>query len=79
MSLLSLHRLVPRFSTRLCSSQAGVAVGGAGEAPCSKNDIVAPRVRNKNPMNLEKMLIGKTKEAPRLGTGEQKQKLLEQA
>merc|ERR1711988_1405071 len=28
-------------------------------APCSKNDIVTPRVRNKNPMNLEKMLIGK--------------------
>ena len=59
MLLLYLHRLVPRFSTRLCSSQAGVAVGGASDAPCSKNDIVGPRVRNKNPMNLEKMLIGK--------------------
>ena len=59
MSLLSLYRLVPRFSTRLYSSQAGVTVGGASNAPCSKNDTLAPRVRNKNPMNLEKMLIGK--------------------
>ena len=59
MSFLSLQRLVPRFSVRLCSSQTGVALGGASDAPCSKNDTVAPRVRNRNPMNLEKMLIGK--------------------
>ena len=57
MSLLSLRRLtvVPRLSTRLCSS----SVTGANDAPLSKNDILAPRVRNRNPMNLEKMLIGK--------------------
>ena len=57
MSLLSLRRLtvVPRLSARLCSSSAT----GANDAPLSKNDILAPRVRNRNPMNLEKMLIGK--------------------
>ena len=57
MSLLSLRRLtvVPRLSARLCSSSAS----GANDAPLSKNDILAPRVRNRNPMNLEKMLIGK--------------------
>merc|ERR1712029_687773 len=47
-----LPRLVPRHSVRLCSSVSS-------DAPYSKNDVVAPRVRNKNPMNLEKMLIGK--------------------
>ena len=46
-----LPRLVPRHSVRLCSSVSS-------DAPYSKNDVVAPRVRNKNPMNLEKMLIG---------------------
>ena len=57
MSLLSLRRLtvVPRLTARLCSSSAS----GANDAPLSKNDILAPRVRNRNPMNLEKMLIGK--------------------
>ena len=57
MSLLSLRRLtvVPRLSARLCSSSAT----GANDALLSKNDVLAPRVRNRNPMNLEKMLIGK--------------------
>lgn len=43
------------MSVRMCSSQASAA----SEAPCSKNDVVAPRVRNKNPMNLEMMRIGR--------------------
>ena len=51
--------LLPRFSVRLCSSQASSSASGASDAPYSNNDIIAPRVRNKNPMNLEKMLIGK--------------------
>ena len=45
---------MPRLCARLCSSSAS----GASDAPYSKNDILAPRVRNRNPMNLEKMLIG---------------------
>ena len=43
------------MSVRMCSSQASAA----SEAPCSKKDVVAPRVRNKNPMNLEMMRIGR--------------------
>eukprot|EP00090_Calanus_glacialis_P028310 TRINITY_DN45519_c0_g1_i1.p1 TRINITY_DN45519_c0_g1~~TRINITY_DN45519_c0_g1_i1.p1 ORF type:complete len:208 (-),score=65.62 TRINITY_DN45519_c0_g1_i1:29-619(-) len=50
--LLQFHRIVPRISVRFYSA-------GSSDAPYSKNDIVAPRIRNRNPMNLEKMLIGK--------------------
>ena len=55
MSFLTISRIIPRLSVRMYSS----ASVGSSDAPYSKNDIVAPRVRNKNPMNLEKMLIGK--------------------
>ena len=55
MALVTLRRVIPRFSVRMCSSQASAA----SEARCSKNDVVAPRVRNKNPMNLEMMRIGR--------------------
>ena len=40
------------MSVRFCSA-------GASDAPYSKNDIVAPRIKNRNPMNLEMMRIGK--------------------
>ena len=52
MSFLALPRLIPRLTSRMMSS-------GAGEGSYSNNNKVGPRVRNKNPMNLEKMLIGK--------------------
>ena len=32
---------------------------GGDEGSYSKNNVISPRVRNKNPLNLEKMLIGK--------------------
>lgn len=31
---------------------------GPEEVPMGPNDVVAPRIRNRNPMNLEKMRIG---------------------
>ena len=31
------------------------------EEPLGPNDVVAPLIRNRNPMNLEKMRIGKNK------------------
>ena len=55
MSFLTISRIIPRLSVRMYSSSSV----GSSDAPYSNNDIVAPRVRNKNPMNLEKMLIGK--------------------
>merc|ERR1719499_315843 len=55
MSFLTISRIIPRLSVRMYSSGSV----GSSDAPYSNNDIVAPRVRNKNPMNLEKMLIGK--------------------
>merc|ERR1719499_1525784 len=55
MSFLTISRIIPRLSVRMYSSGSV----GSSDAPYSKNDVIAPRVRNKNPMNLEKMLIGK--------------------
>eukprot|EP00092_Neocalanus_flemingeri_P020166 GFUD01021833.1.p1 GENE.GFUD01021833.1~~GFUD01021833.1.p1 ORF type:complete len:196 (+),score=55.34 GFUD01021833.1:42-629(+) len=52
MALLKFQKIIPRISVRFYCA-------GALDAPYSKNDIVAPRIRNRNPMNLEKMLIGK--------------------
>ena len=39
------------ISLRFCSI-------GSSDSPYSSNDMVAPRMKNRNPMNLEKMLIG---------------------
>merc|ERR1711973_946456 len=59
MLKLSIQRLVsPRHSLRTLSISS-TNKSGSSDAPYSKNDVIAPRVRNKNPMNLEKMLIGK--------------------
>ena len=44
--------IIPRLTMRAYSS-------GSSDAPYSRNDEIAPRMRNRNPMNLEKMLIGK--------------------
>ena len=33
------------------------------EEPLGPNDVVAPSIRNRNPMNLEKMRIGKSNKA----------------
>ena len=32
---------------------------GSSDAAYSSNDVVAPRIRNRNPMNLERMRIGR--------------------
>ena len=49
MTLLQVQRIIPRISVRFCSALS----------PYGKNDQITPRVRNRNPVNLEKMLIGK--------------------
>ena len=49
MTLLQVQRIIPRISARFCSALS----------PYGKNDQITPRVRNRNPVNLEKMLIGK--------------------
>ena len=46
---------MPRMTFRMLSSSSA----GETEGSYSNNNVVGPRVRNKNPMNLEKMLIGK--------------------
>ena len=43
---------VPCYSLRFYS-------GGSSESPYSRNDCIAPRMKNRNPLNLERMLIGK--------------------
>ena len=53
MSFLAVKRIVPRMTFRMLSNSSG------GEGSYSNNNTVGPRVRNKNPLNLEKMLIGK--------------------
>ena len=52
MTLLQVQRIIPRISIRFCSANSP-------SAPYGKNDQITPRVRNRNPINLEKMLIGK--------------------
>ena len=55
MSFLAVRswNVIPRLTCRMVSSKAD------SEGTYSNNNILGPRVRNKNPMNLEKMLIGK--------------------
>ena len=53
MSLLAVKRFVPRMTFRMLSNSS------SGEGSYINNNTVGPRVRNKNPLNLEKMLIGK--------------------
>ena len=58
MSFLAVKRfVVPRMTLRMLSNSSAGA--GGDEVSYSNNNLVSPRVRNKNPMNLEKMLIGK--------------------
>ena len=58
MSFLAVKRfVVPRMTLRMLSKSSASA--GGDEVSYSNNNLVSPRVRNKNPMNLEKMLIGK--------------------
>ena len=55
MSFLAVRswNVIPRLTCRMVSSRSD------SEGTYSNNNILGPRVRNKNPMNLEKMLIGK--------------------
>ena len=54
MSLLKLTKVFPRVSSqqplRFCST--------AASSPLPPNDALAPRMKNRNPMNLERMRIG---------------------
>ena len=54
MSLLKLNKVVTRCSIqqplRFCST--------APSSPLTPNDALAPRMKNRNPMNLERMRIG---------------------
>ena len=47
--------LVQNVAARRCFASAL----GASDAPYSSNDEIAPRIRNRNPLNLEMMQIGK--------------------
>ena len=57
--LKHLNQLLLNISEHLNVNKCFYPQSGSSDAPYSKNDVIAPRVRNKNPMNLEKMLIGK--------------------
>eukprot|EP00088_Acartia_fossae_P007866 TRINITY_DN13697_c0_g1_i3.p1 TRINITY_DN13697_c0_g1~~TRINITY_DN13697_c0_g1_i3.p1 ORF type:complete len:203 (-),score=20.72 TRINITY_DN13697_c0_g1_i3:122-730(-) len=65
MSNLRIFRcLIPRFEPRLvynCVRHSSSAQGSS-DAPYSDNDKIAPRVMNRNPMNLEMMSIGRKPE-----------------
>ena len=52
MSFLTIKGIIPRISVRLISNISA-------EGSYSQNNSISCRVRNRNPMNLEKMLIGK--------------------
>ncbi|XP_023348450.1 39S ribosomal protein L18, mitochondrial [Eurytemora carolleeae] len=67
--------LVPRFNRNILaalrySTQSGVP--GSSDAAYSNNDIIAPRVRNRNPMNLEMMCIGRKPEGFQLDSAPRK-------
>merc|ERR1711872_202896 len=66
-SLLPVCRqfVVPRLqpaSIHSLRSSSSSTVFGSSDAPYSNNDIVAPRLQNRNPMNLERMRIGRKPE-----------------
>jgi len=55
-------KLIPRLENRIFNLKLSSDAPGSCEEPYSNNDIVAPRIRNRNPMNLEKMAIGRKPE-----------------
>ena len=60
------HTLLPQ--TRIISAKKMFSVSAMSaekyaKEPLGPNDVVAPTIRNRNPMNLEKMRIGKSNKA----------------
>ena len=60
------HTLLPQ--TRIISAKKMLSVSAMSaekyaKEPLGPNDVVAPTIRNRNPMNLEKMRIGKSNKA----------------
>lgn len=42
----------------MCRCMSSLSGGFVEDSPMGPNDVVAPRIKNRNPMNLEKMRIG---------------------
>lgn len=53
---ISLNRVNDSLSSK---SMVRAFASGSSDKPYSSNDEIAPRIRNRNPMNLEMMRIGK--------------------
>eukprot|EP00088_Acartia_fossae_P044913 TRINITY_DN4796_c0_g1_i10.p1 TRINITY_DN4796_c0_g1~~TRINITY_DN4796_c0_g1_i10.p1 ORF type:complete len:204 (+),score=35.13 TRINITY_DN4796_c0_g1_i10:42-653(+) len=61
MSGQKLARILPRFNRSSFASTTTTRLYsvGSSDAPYSRNDEIAPRIRNRNPLNLEMMRIGR--------------------
>ena len=63
-NLSNIRSIIPRLNANIlvqnCVARRCFASSvGASDAPYSSNDEIAPRIRNRNPMNLEMMQLGK--------------------
>ncbi len=63
-NISNIKNIIPRLNANIlvqnCVARRCFASSvGASDAPYSSNDEIAPRIRNRNPMNLEMMQLGK--------------------